>query len=51
MEISKIKPYKKNAKKHPGKQVEQIANSIKEFGFNQPIVVGKDKQNMLWNGD
>jgi len=35
----KIQPYSKNAKKHPKKQVEQIADSIKEFGMNQPIVV------------
>ena len=41
----KITPYNKNAKKHPKKQVEQIANSIKEFGFNQPIVV--DKQGVI----
>jgi len=34
-----ITPYSKNAKKHPKKQIEQIANSIKEFGMNQPIVV------------
>jgi ParB-like chromosome segregation protein Spo0J len=34
-----ITPYSKNAKKHPKKQLEQIANSIKEFGMNQPIVV------------
>ncbi len=37
-----ITPYSKNAKKHPKKQIEQIAASIKEFGFNQPIVVDKD---------
>lgn len=37
-----IKPYSKNAKKHPKKQIEQIANSIKEFGMNQPIVVDKE---------
>ena len=40
-----IKPYSKNAKKHPKKQIEQIAASIKEFGFNQPIVV--DKQGVI----
>jgi ParB-like chromosome segregation protein Spo0J len=40
-----IKPYTKNAKKHPKKQVEQVANSIKEFGMNQPIVV--DKQGVI----
>lgn len=42
MDISLIRPYDKNAKKHPKKQVEQVANSIKEFGFNQPVVVDKN---------
>ena len=37
-----ITPYTKNAKKHPKKQVEQVAASIKEFGMNQPIVVDKE---------
>lgn len=45
MEISKIVPYSRNAKKHPKKQVEQVAASIKEFGFNQPIVL--DKNNVI----
>lgn len=40
--IDQIRPYDKNAKKHPDKQVIQVANSIKEFGFNQPIVVDKN---------
>jgi len=39
--IDTIYPYIKNAKKHPKKQIEQVANSIREFGFNQPIVVDK----------
>ena len=37
-----ITPYTKNAKKHPKKQIEQIAASIKEFGMHQPIVVDKE---------
>lgn len=37
-----ITPYPKNAKKHPKKQIKQIAASIKEFGMNQPIVVDKE---------
>lgn len=41
MNIAKIKPYAKNAKKHPAKQIKQIAASIQEFGFNQPIVTDK----------
>lgn len=37
-----IKPYSKNAKKHPDKQLKQIADSLREFGWQQPIVVDKN---------
>ena len=40
-DINKIVPYSKNAKVHSKKQIQQVANSIKEFGFNQAIVVDK----------
>lgn len=40
--IDEIKPYEKNAKEHPKAQIDQIARSIKEFGFSQPVVVDKD---------
>lgn len=43
--IDELIPYEKNAKKHPKKQVQQVADSIKAFGFNQPIVV--DKNNVI----
>lgn len=43
--IHDIQPYGKNAKKHPGDQIEKIADSIQSFGFNQPIVV--DKNNVI----
>ena len=33
----------KNAKKHDDKQVANVANSIKRFGWQQPIVI--DEQN------
>lgn len=46
--IKELKPYKKNAKKHPKEQVEQIANSIKEFGFTQPVLI--DKHNSVVAG-
>ena len=39
--ISEIKPYDKNPRKNDG-AVEYVANSIKEFGFKQPIVIDKD---------
>lgn len=41
--IGNIKPYKRNAKKHPQEQIEQIINSINAFGMNDPIGVwGED---------
>ncbi len=50
MNIKDIKPYEKNAKKHPKKQVEQVAASIKEFGFNQPIVIDEDNVVIVGHG-
>lgn len=37
--IGKVLPYAKNAREHPPEQVRQIAASIREFGFNQPVLV------------
>lgn len=48
--LSDIKPYFKNAKDHPVKQVQKIANSIKEFGFNQPLVLDKEKVIIVGHG-
>lgn len=42
IEPSELIPYSKNAKQHPTDQVKLIANSIKQFGFQQPIVIDKD---------
>ena len=48
--VNEIKPYEKNAKKHPEEQVEHIANSIKEFGWQQPLVVDKDNVLVIGHG-
>jgi len=37
--IEDIKPYENNAKLHPKEQIQQIKNSILEFGFRDPIAV------------
>jgi DNA modification methylase len=37
--LERIKPYPKNAKKHPKKQVEALARQIEAHGFDVPIVV------------
>lgn len=41
VKIEKVKPYDKNPRKNKA-AVDYVANSIKEFGFQQPIVVDKD---------
>lgn len=42
MSITDIKPYPKNPRDNDA-GVDAVANSIKEFGWQQPIVVDKDK--------
>lgn len=37
--VERLKPYERNAKIHSPAQVAQIAESIKRFGFNNPILV------------
>ena len=49
-DIKDLKPYKKNAKKHPKEQVEQIAESIKEFGFTQPVIIDKNNNVVAGHG-
>lgn len=40
--IDKLTPYKNNARTHSEKQVEEIANSIDEFGFINPVLIDSD---------
>jgi hypothetical protein len=46
--IRKVRPSKKNARTHPKKQLQQIANSIARFGWAAPIVV--DEHNSILAG-
>jgi len=40
--ISELIPYANNARTHNAEQITQIASSIKEFGFNNPILIDKN---------
>ena len=44
VKVADIKPYKKNAKKHDKTQIDNVAESIKQFGFVQPIVIDKNNE-------
>lgn len=48
LDINKLIPYEFNNRNHDQQQVDRIANSIKEFGFNQPIVI--DESNIILVG-
>ena len=50
MPISHIKPNPRNPKTHPRKQIVQIANSIKEFGFNAPLVATEEGELIVGHG-
>lgn len=40
--VEKLIPYERNARTHSPEQVAQIAASIQEFGFTNPILVASD---------
>nr|DAX93105.1 MAG TPA: adenine specific DNA methyltransferase [Caudoviricetes sp.] len=46
--INEINEYSGNVKEHPEWQIEQIKNSIQEFGFNDPIAI--DENNTIIEG-
>lgn len=48
--VETLIPYVKNARTHSDEQVAQIAGSIKEFGFNNPVLVDKDNSVIAGHG-
>ncbi len=50
VDIQTVIPYEFNNRKHNETQINRIANSIKEFGYNQPIVVDEDNIILVGHG-
>lgn len=51
IEIEKLNHYDNNSKIHTKEQIEHIANSIREFGFNDPLgIAGEDNLVLEGNG-
>ena len=46
--ISKLSPFENNSRTHSDDQIKQVANSIKEFGFTNPILI--DEKNTIIAG-
>jgi ParB family transcriptional regulator, chromosome partitioning protein len=50
VKIKDLKEYKLNSKKHPKEQVEGLAESIKRFGFTQPVVIDANNEIIIGHG-
>jgi DNA modification methylase len=48
--IRDLIPYARNAKIHDERQIAQIAGSLKEFGFINPVIVDKDRSIVAGHG-
>lgn len=50
VKVGELKPYKLNAKNHPQTQIAGIAESIRRFGFTQPVVIDKANEIIIGHG-
>lgn len=50
IKLDELHPYKGNAKKHGKKQVELLAKSLREFGWQQPLVIDRDNTIIAGHG-
>lgn len=50
IDINELKPYDKNAKKHPQKQVDLLAKSIERFGFTTPLLINENNEVIAGHG-
>lgn len=48
--VSDLLPYARNARTHSDEQVSQLAASIKEFGFNNPVAIDADGMILCGHG-
>lgn len=48
--IDRLKPYANNVKKHPEEQIRKLMNSIRSYGYVQPIVVLPDGEIVIGHG-
>lgn len=48
--VDQLTPYEKNAKTHDETQIRNIAKSIRQFGFTQPLVIDRDGVVVIGHG-
>ena len=50
IKIESLKPYKKNARVHPQKQVDILAKNIEKFGFTTPVLIDESNNIIAGHG-
>src|SRR6516162_5504800 len=50
MPVASLRPYLGNARTHSKKQIRQIADSIRQFGFTNPVLVGENGEIIAGHG-
>ena len=50
VKLEDLKPYEKNAKTHPQKQISILAKNIEKFGFTTPVLIDKDNNIIAGHG-
>lgn len=48
--VVELIPYEKNSRVHSGQQIQQLANSIEQWGFTIPILVDENKMVLAGHG-
>lgn len=48
--VEALKPYERNARKHPKRQIEALKSAISRFGFNAPVAVWQDGMLLAGHG-
>ena len=48
--VENLSVYVNNSRTHSTEQVKQISNSIKEFGFTNPLLIDKNKEIIAGHG-
>ena len=48
--VEALRPNPRNARRHSDRQIEQIAASIRQFGFNSPLIIDENNQVLAGHG-
>jgi ParB-like chromosome segregation protein Spo0J len=48
--VNELRPYPNNARTHSKKQIRQIANSVKKFGFCNPVLIDDENRIIAGHG-